>query len=87
MKMKIFWRSIALEGLPNCRYNVKVMFLFSPINQERAKTEVFGEVIQINEPDFIPEVSKAPKGVWVVLHLFVNGSLIETKSIILLQEA
>lgn len=39
--------------------------------QAQAARNVYGEVRQISEPDFMAEVSKAPADVWVVLHLFV----------------
>lgn len=44
----------------------------------KAARNKFGQYIQISEPEFIPEVSKAEAGVFVILHLF-NHSKTECK--------
>lgn len=33
----------------------------------------FGSVIEISGQDYVPEVSKAGEGIWVVLHLYKQG--------------
>lgn len=33
----------------------------------------FGEVLEISGRDYVQEVTKAGKGIWVVLHLYKQG--------------
>lgn len=33
----------------------------------------FGEVLEISGKDYVQEVTKAGKGIWVVLHLYKQG--------------
>jgi hypothetical protein len=40
--------------------------------QAQAVRNRFGDFVQINEPEFIPQVSKAGKDIFVVVHLFVH---------------
>ena len=37
-----------------------------------AKREIYGQVYQIREQDFIAEVSKAPQDTYVVVHLYAS---------------
>lgn len=34
---------------------------------------IFGEVLEISGKDYVQEVTKAGKGIWVVLHLYKQG--------------
>eukprot|EP00004_Rigifila_ramosa_P027951 TRINITY_DN930_c0_g1_i3.p2 TRINITY_DN930_c0_g1~~TRINITY_DN930_c0_g1_i3.p2 ORF type:complete len:151 (+),score=32.48 TRINITY_DN930_c0_g1_i3:294-746(+) len=33
----------------------------------------YGELVRISEPEFAPEVTRAAKDIWVVLHLYRDG--------------
>ncbi|XP_010770929.1 phosducin-like protein 3 [Notothenia coriiceps] len=41
---------------------------------------VFGEVVEISGQDYINEVNKAGEDIWVVLHLYKQGWVLQTKT-------
>jgi hypothetical protein len=41
--------------------------------KEYAALHKFGTLMEINKQEFVQEVTKAPKGVYVVLHLYQNS--------------
>jgi polyribonucleotide nucleotidyltransferase len=43
--------------------------------KSKAKREIYGSVVHIREQEFVQEVSQAPIGTYVVLHLFANTSV------------
>ena len=42
------------------------------------KASRYGEVLEITAQEYVQEVNKAGEGVWVVLHLYKQGSVLSS---------
>lgn len=40
---------------------------------EKARTEKFGDIVEIAETEFVDQVTKASEEFWVVIHLYKDG--------------
>lgn len=46
--------------------------------KEKLNLSKFGEVKEITKADWIQEVNKAGDGVWVIIHVYKQGSVVKT---------